>query len=190
MPDNEDDVPAGKMPDTDTMLGAMFREHHGRVFTAAYRITGSASDAEDVLQTVFLNVLKSETLNASALDANPAGYLCRAAINSGLDLLRSRRRVRIVDVEEIERDQASNETQQVVPESVHIDELRGQLRQALSRVDARAAEIVALRYFEGYGNAEIADMLESTPSSIAVTLHRTRERLKAELAELQGVDHE
>src|SRR4051794_32918978 len=34
-------------------LEAIFREHHGAVYRAAYRITGNAADAEDVLQTVF-----------------------------------------------------------------------------------------------------------------------------------------
>ena len=29
-------------------LEQVFREHHGRVFRAAYRVTGNASDAEDV----------------------------------------------------------------------------------------------------------------------------------------------
>ena len=35
---------------------ALFREHHEQVFRAAYRVTGNAVDAEDVLQTVFLRL--------------------------------------------------------------------------------------------------------------------------------------
>ena len=40
-------------------LENLFREHHGSVFRAAYRITGDASDAEDVLQTTTLAVMVS-----------------------------------------------------------------------------------------------------------------------------------
>src|SRR5208283_627243 len=36
----------------------VFREHHSTVFRAAYRVTGNASDAEDVLQTVFMRLLR------------------------------------------------------------------------------------------------------------------------------------
>jgi len=36
----------------------LFRVHHGLVFRTAYRITGNAGDAEDVLQTVFLRLLR------------------------------------------------------------------------------------------------------------------------------------
>ncbi len=32
-------------------LEKLFQAHHGRVFRAAQRITGSAADAEDVLQS-------------------------------------------------------------------------------------------------------------------------------------------
>ena len=41
-------------------LETLFREHHGSVFRAAYRITGDPADAEDVLQTVFTRLLRRE----------------------------------------------------------------------------------------------------------------------------------
>jgi DNA-directed RNA polymerase specialized sigma24 family protein len=41
-------------------LERAFREHHALVFRAAYRVTGNAGDAEDVLQTVFLRLLKRD----------------------------------------------------------------------------------------------------------------------------------
>ena len=38
-------------------LSRLFGEHHRRVLTAAYRITGSMADAEDVTQAVFLRLM-------------------------------------------------------------------------------------------------------------------------------------
>ena len=70
-------------------LETLFRDHHDRVFRAAHRITGSPADAEDVLQTVFLRLVKSE--GAYDLSDNPAAYLSRAAINASLDLMRAGR---------------------------------------------------------------------------------------------------
>ena len=43
-------------PDLD--LDLIFREHHSTVFRTAFRVTGNASDAEDVLQTVFMRLLR------------------------------------------------------------------------------------------------------------------------------------
>ena len=57
-----------------------FRAHHGLVFATAYRITGNAGDAEDVLQTVFLRLLRRDR-NADPLE-KPESYLRRAAINA------------------------------------------------------------------------------------------------------------
>src|SRR4030042_683880 len=73
--------------DPDAARGRLFEEHHSLVYRAAYRITGSASDAEDVLQTVFVRLTRSG--DAERLD-NPAAYLRRAAVNAALDLLRRR----------------------------------------------------------------------------------------------------
>jgi RNA polymerase sigma-70 factor (ECF subfamily) len=68
----------------------LFREHYALVYRTARVITGSADDAKDVLQTIFLRLLQ----RAVPPDAhkNPKGYFYRAAVNASLDMLRSRRR--------------------------------------------------------------------------------------------------
>jgi RNA polymerase sigma-70 factor (ECF subfamily) len=45
----------------------------------------------------------------------------------------------------------------------------------------------ALRYFEGLGNSEIAELLGVSQGVVAVLLHRTRARLQKELVALKGV---
>ena len=71
----------------------LFELHHERVFLAAYRVSGNVQDAEDVLQSVFLKLLSRAP--ADTVDT-AASYLCRAAINASLDILRKRRRLTIV----------------------------------------------------------------------------------------------
>src|SRR5207253_3543320 len=75
------------------------RDHHGMVFRAAYRITGNASDAEDVLQTVFLRLMRRDA-SAEAV-GNMASYLHRAAVNSALDLMRSRQNARSIPLDDV-----------------------------------------------------------------------------------------
>ena len=79
-------------------LETLFQAHHGRVFRTAQRITGSAADAEDVLQTVFLRLIKGQ--DDYDWSRNPEAYLSRAAINASLDLLRSRTRARAVALDD------------------------------------------------------------------------------------------
>lgn len=167
----------------DTNLEALFDEHNSMVFRTAYRIVGQATDAEDVLQTVFLRLLRRE--DDIDLGSGAKSYLRRAAVNASLDLLRARKRSRTVDVEEVGH-------QLTQPENTGPDsqsrgrELVRWLRRAVARLSPRAAEIFTLRYLEGYGNKEIAEMLGTSQTSVAVILHRTRNRLGKELQPLVG----
>ncbi|MFN2492426.1 MAG: RNA polymerase sigma factor, partial [Pyrinomonadaceae bacterium] len=81
-------------------LEILFRTHHDRVFRTAHRITGSPADAEDVLQTVFLRLVKGG--NAYDLSDNPEAYLSRAAINASFDLMRTRSRSKSVELTEVD----------------------------------------------------------------------------------------
>ena len=65
-------------------------------------------------------------------------------------------------------------------------QVRERVRKALTKLNPRTAEVFAMRYFEGYGNHEIADMLGTSRSTVAVMLHRARHRLKDEISEFAG----
>jgi RNA polymerase sigma-70 factor (ECF subfamily) len=163
-------------------LEEVFRKHHRLVFQAAYRITGNAMDAEDVLQTVFLRLARRAEGHGLAPQA--ASYLHRAAVNAALDLLRARSRSRSVGLEEaggeLEDPRAGAER------GFAARELRDWLRQAVGRLGPRAAEIFALRYFEGVSNQQIARLLGTSQAVVAVVLHRTRGRLRKEIRPLVG----
>ncbi len=162
-------------------LEAVFQRHNRLVFRSAYRVTGNPSDAEDVMQTVFLRLLRRE--GSLELGSNPEGYLHRAAVNAALDLLRSRKSARSISLE----DTSAQATQDFSPgpEARHAaTEIREWLRDAVGRLNNTAAEMFVLRYFEGYGNREIADLMGTSQGTVAVTLHRTRSRLQEEIGSL------
>ncbi len=163
-------------------LETLFQAHHDAVYRAAYRITGDAADAEDVLQTVFVRILRRE--DELDLSASASSYLHRAAVNAALDLLRARRRSRAVALAEVEG--ALEEPAPGPERSRGSRELGRQLRAALTRLPPKSAEIFALRYFEEHSNQEIARMLGASQTSIAVILHRARHRLRKELGALEG----
>jgi RNA polymerase sigma-70 factor (ECF subfamily) len=164
-------------------LAELYREYYSRVFGAAYRITGNASDAEDVLQTVFLRLSRRE--EGLDLGRGAGSYLHRAAVNAALDMIRSRKRARAVDLDSV--DEQLTEAEESGPAAQgERGELRRILRRAVASLSPRAAEIFSLRYFEGYGNLEIADMLGTSQTAVAVILHRARHRLRKELQPLLG----
>src|SRR5688572_12808487 len=67
----------------------IFRQYSRLVYRTAYGVTGNAEDAEDVLQTIFLRLVRREP--PPNLRNNPQAYLYRAAVNVSLSIIRSRR---------------------------------------------------------------------------------------------------
>lgn len=166
-----------------TTLEAVFREHAAEVIRAAYRVTGSMSDAEDVLQTVFLRLAGRE--DAIELGGGAGAYLRRSAINAALDVMRSRRRQRAVDLDAESGPEPADEAAD--PERRHSGREAGVLvRRALAALTPKAAQVFTLRYFEGLGNKEISRLLAMSQTAVAVTLHRTRSRLREELGSQLG----
>ena len=155
-------------------LERAFRSHHSLVFRTAYRVTGNAADAEDVLQTVFLRLLR-RTSQAEAME-NEESYLRRAAINASLDVIRSRQSNPTVELVEVPSDH----------NAARLAELRQALARSLGKLQPRAAEIFALRFIEGMSNPEIARMLGISQVLVAVTVYRTRQQLRKELAKYLG----
>jgi RNA polymerase sigma-70 factor (ECF subfamily) len=174
--------PAGRPVGFERLEG-LWSEHSATVFRAAHRVTGNAADAEDVVQTVFLRLARRPDRE---LHEAAGGYLYRSAVNAALDVVRSRQRAGWVPLESPSGGQEPVSSGPD-PERVHRStELRGQLRLAISRLSPRAGEVFALRYFEGLGNTEIAELLGVSQGVVAVLLHRTRARLQKELVALNG----
>lgn len=165
------EVPISIIPNANSPeIGAMYREHHTMVFRTAYRVTGNVSDAEDVLQTVFLRMVRRDD-SADAIE-RPENYLRRAAVHAALDVVRARRASAGVDLDRLPATGDSRPDQ---------GDLRQHLRQALSELPERSAEIFTLRFFEGLTNPEIANALGISSITVAVTLHRTRRELQKKL---------
>ena len=175
------------VPSPPQELELLFKEHYDHVFRAAYRVTGSPVDAEDVLQTVFLRLARrKEKLD---LSPSPGSYLHRAAVNASLDLLRSRTRSRSVSLEEVEP--FSLEGSEPNPEAQYVDrELQNQIRRSIATLGPKAAEIIVLKYFEGHSNLEIAEMLGTSQMVIGVLLHRARTRLRKQITTFREGHHE
>jgi RNA polymerase sigma-70 factor, ECF subfamily len=153
----------------DPEFDRLFREHYALVYRTAYSVTGRVEDAEDVVQTIFLRLLRREF--PPDLQKNPKAYLYRAAFNAALSVIRSRRRRVFTDnVENLHAASAA-----VDPD---IDGLHQQLYAAIGELHPRSAQILILRYVHNHNLADIARTLGTTRGAVAISLFRSRARLK------------
>jgi RNA polymerase sigma-70 factor (ECF subfamily) len=151
-------------------LDQLFREHYQLVYRTAYGVTGSREDAQDVLQTLFLKLLRQK--DQTGLKQNPQAYLYRAAVNLSLNVIRQRKRHIMVDATEGLDEIAHS------PSPPSADQLHRHLYEAVAEFDSETAELLILRYVHNYDVSEIAKMLGKSRTVIAVRLFRSRARLK------------
>lgn len=152
----------------------IFQEHHGLVYRAAYRITGSSEDAEDVLQTLFVRLLRRES--PPDFSSNPKGYLHRAAVNIALDVIKLRKRT-------VPPDESLHMIDHRMSEGA---EARQLVLMALAELSPKLAEMFVLKHVEGYDNREIAKLVGTSHGAVAVMLFRARARLKKSIRTKMG----
>jgi RNA polymerase sigma-70 factor (ECF subfamily) len=151
-------------------LATLFREHSRLVYRTAYYVTRCAEDAEDVAQGIFLHLARRGV--PSGLRENPKGYLYRAAVNLSLTAVKFRERRTLA-----EQAQATWSAASARHDSPTKD-LQDRLAAAIPTLNARAVEMLVLRYEHGCTESEIARVLGTSRAVVAVTLFRARARLK------------
>jgi RNA polymerase sigma-70 factor (ECF subfamily) len=148
----------------------LFTDEYARVVAIAYRVLADRAEAEDVAQEVFLDF---HSRHSKSVAFAPA-WLHRAAGNKALNRVRSRKRREA-------REAAHGQEAQPAPETIVEErEAQRQLRDALGRLPAKSAAILALRY-SGLKYVEIADALSVGVDQVGTLLRRAETLLRKEL---------
>ena len=129
--------------------------------------TGSAAEAEDIVQDLFLKV---QTLDPSRIE-NPTAFFYRLASNLHVDRLRSARRrtARNESYADIHTDKMGGELVAATPDPVQILESRQALRQLMEAVELlppQCRRVFTLHKLEGLSYAEVASTLGISKSAV------------------------
>lgn len=135
-------------------LRALFDEHHDSLFRYLYRLSGNASDAEDLLQDTFLTVWRKRHQFEGRGAA--AGYLRRTAHRVFLNA-RQRRDRRAGLFRLVERDEdAAGAADERVGDDEAMRLFSSRVREAIAELGEPMREAFVLFRFEGMTCAEIA----------------------------------
>lgn len=152
--------------------------HLGPVHSFAWRMLGDAHEAEDVAQEAFLKLWKQA--RKWKPKAQIGTWLRRVAYNACIDRLRKRRPTEAVEDVPLE-DSRPN------PEDVaNAERVAAQVKAAVAALPERQRAALALVHYEGLGNIETAEVLETTVEAVESLLGRARRALKKELASLHA----
>ena len=147
---------------------AALYEMFGRpCFNLALRILGNRSQAEDLVQEVFLKMFA--TIRSYRGEAPFGSWLKRMAVNATIDQLRSQRHEADVDADALPGQQPA--TDGAAP-AVALDAWG-----LLQRLPPRTRAILVLHEFEGYTHTELAQMFGQSESYSKSILARALKRL-------------
>lgn len=163
----------GGNPEAFAQLYSRFRP---LVFSAAFRITGDADVADDVVQETFLKV--SAALPKFRPEARLSTWIYRIAVNEALD---ERRRAKRRPTPASGHDGPLPEPAWSAPDASAAD----RIREAVAGLPPREKAVFVLRHYEGLPVAEVAEVLEIAEGTVKATLHHALARLADRLRDLR-----
>lgn len=173
--------------DNSRAFDEIVRRYQGRVYAAAFRVTGNREDALDVAQESLIKVY-------TKIDSwQPTGgflsWILRLTTNQAIDHIRRRKRRRQEPLDETYL--TETEGAPVEPASfdtgsaVRAQEIEDRIRGSLGLLSQMQRKVFLMRHFEGYSLAEIAEDLHCTVGSVKVHLFRAMKKMRDELIELK-----
>ncbi|MCG3132533.1 MAG: ECF RNA polymerase sigma factor SigW [Phycisphaerae bacterium] len=151
---------------------AFYEQHADRIYALTLRMTGRAEDAFDLTQDTFLRAFQQ----FANFDARAAAgtWLYRIAVNETLQFFRRR-----------DRERAHLETSRSEATGRTDDEAAAPAAPAETDVSAALADlslehraVLILKYQTGLDYAEIAEVLDCAPGTVASRLNRARSELR------------
>lgn len=169
----------------------LVRRWQDRVVSLAYRYLGSAADAEDLAQEVFLRVHRArETYEPTARFST---WICRITANTSLNHLRARKARRPFSAEMPDaaqdggdggasgRAEPADAAQPDPSEAPEKDELARVLRAIVDRLPERQRLAILLNKYEGMSYEEVASAMDLTTMAVKSLLTRARVTIREEL---------
>ncbi|MFF0829381.1 RNA polymerase sigma-70 factor [Brevibacillus sp. NPDC003359] len=154
----------------------VYREYKSLMFSLAYRMTGSVTEAEDIVQDTFLALAGTDIQDIHHVKS----YLCKAVTNRCLDLLKSARWKREQYVGEwlpepmVDASATNDPLHTVIAE----ESVSYGLLVLLENLSPPERAVYVLRTALDYEYSEIAAMLEKTEAGCRKLFSRAGQKLK------------
>lgn len=163
----------------------VFERHAGAAFSLAYRMCGSRSRAEEVVQEAFLSLWRSGARYNRAR-GSVRSWVLSVVHNRAIDALRRDlpRDARDVGEEGLaERMPAPERTDTEVERR---DDAR-RVRSALDELPSDQRRVIELAYFGGFSHSQISEMLELPAGTVKGRMRLGLAKLRLSLGEASGV---
>jgi len=154
-----------------------FIPHYKLLYRVAYRLTGNAQDAEDLLQDTYLKLwLKRDDLTK---EAETQAYLVTLMRNLFLDQRRLKRINTSADL-----DKAEPPDEQCLDRQIDSRDEASQMEGLIRQLPERDSNIVQMHLVEGRSYKEIEQYTGLSQGNIRIIVMRARQKLKQQFQKL------
>jgi RNA polymerase sigma factor (sigma-70 family) len=165
-----------------SQLGHLFERYHARLFEFLSRMTGNRVAAEDLVQDVFVRILKYRATYRD--DGRFETWLFRIARNARADYFR-----RAVPVDSLPDSMVEPATDAPGPAAqLEMGRDVARLRRALLQMRDDRRELIVLARYQGLRHDEIAELLDIEVGAVKVRLHRAIAELRETFRQLGDGD--
>jgi len=165
-------APASQIPDESAeVFEDLYRSSRDDLFAYVCGLLRDRSAAEDVTALAFERAFRRRRRFDPDRGTHRA-WLFGIARNAALDELRRRKR------QAEPADDAADPDAADPADAAEVALRRAALRRAMATLTARERELVALKFFAGFANAEIATVIGTSESNAGTRLHRVIEKLR------------
>ncbi|MBN1342832.1 MAG: sigma-70 family RNA polymerase sigma factor [Phycisphaerae bacterium] len=165
---------------------ALVDAYSHRLYGFIYRLTGNRDDADDLLQEVFVRVVRMIVKYQD--DGRFEAWLFRIAMNLARDRVRRIRKSPIVSIQEYgppdEGDRAPGILDRTPghergpPETLELADQVDRLQWALDQLGQAEREVIMLRHFSGLPFNQIAELMGTPLGTALARAHRGLRRLR------------
>lgn len=166
----------------------LVRRFHARIYRLVMGMLKDPTDAEEVVQEIFLSVFRH--LQHFKGQSSPGSWIYRIAVNTALMRLRRNRRKPFVSLDALPVGVSDAETATLWPpgewsqkpeDALLSRELGERIEAAIARLPEKYRLVLLLRDIDGQNNEEVAATLGLTLPTVKARLHRSRLFIRSEL---------
>lgn len=165
---SEEELLNAAMKYNEAALGELYDRYETKIYTYIYRRTGDEVLAEDMTAQVFMKMLQA-IRDEKAWHSSFSGWLYRIAHNLVIDYYRQRDRHGQVSLDD--NPTLTDENDNPV-ENVAAQMEAEQVRFAMRQLTDEQAEVLSLRFLEGYTIQEVAVMMDKSEGAIKALQYR------------------